>query len=148
MSGAPRVVVLFGGGGAKAACHAGAWRALVEAGLSPTRIYGTSMGAVVAAAFASGLSPDEVLARMSVIRRADVARPRILAFVAGLFADSILQPGPLRHTIERLLPARRFSELRIPLTVTAADADSGALALFGAGGDESVRFYFGFDEAF
>ena len=138
MNGASRVVVLFGGGGAKAACHAGAWRALVEEWLTPAQIYGTSMGAVVGAALACGLSPEEVQARMSAIRRADVARPRLLALVAGFYADSILKPGPLRHTIERFVPARSFSELRIPLTVTAVDADSGALVTFGIGGDESV----------
>ncbi|HXV86121.1 MAG TPA: patatin-like phospholipase family protein, partial [Gemmatimonadales bacterium] len=49
--------------------------------------------------------------------------------------------GPLRHTIERLVPARSFDELRSPLTVTATDAQSGELVLFGAGGRSDVPLH-------
>src|SRR5690349_12437473 len=53
-----RVVAVFGGGGAKSLAHAGAWKALLEAGLRPSYIVGTSMGAVVGAAFAAGSTYD------------------------------------------------------------------------------------------
>ena len=38
-----RVVAVFGGGGAKSLAHAGAWKALLEAGARPSHIVGTSM---------------------------------------------------------------------------------------------------------
>ena len=57
----------------------------------------------------------------------------LLAPVAGLHLPSLLKPGPLRQAIEDLVPARRFSDLGVPLTVTAVDLDSGELVLFGAG---------------
>ena len=47
-----RVVAALSGGGAKAAAHVGAMRALGEAGLAPAQYVGTSMGAVIGAAFA------------------------------------------------------------------------------------------------
>ena len=126
-----RVIAVFGGGGAKASAQIGAQRALVEAGLAPVEYVGTSLGAVVAAAFAAGLDADTVMERVGGIRREDVAVNRPLLALRALFLDSLLKPGPLRETFERLIPARRFDELPLPLTVTAVDADSGELVLFG-----------------
>jgi NTE family protein len=125
------VVLIFGGGGAKAAAHVGVWRAVLEAGLHPVAYIGTSMGAVIAAAFAAGLTAGEVAARLAAVRGDDVARPRPGAAAEGLAAPSLFESGPLRGVIEQIVPARTFGELAIPLTVTAVDLDSGELLLFG-----------------
>ena len=129
-----RIVLVLGGGGVKAAAHAGAWRALAETGLTPGHLFGTSMGAVIAACFAAGLDYGAVRARMVAIRREDVARGRRMVAVRGLTVPSLFYLEPLRAAIEQLVPARAFSELSVPLSVTAVDLDSGALTLFGAGG--------------
>ncbi|MEO8200855.1 MAG: patatin-like phospholipase family protein [Gemmatimonadota bacterium] len=130
------LVAVFGGGGVKAAAHAGAWRALTEAKLAPSHYCGTSMGAVVAACFSAGLSFEDVRRRMTGLKRENVARRRSLLAVRGLTAPSVFYLEPLRHVIEQLVPVRSFAELSVPLTVTAVDIESGALALFGAGGTE------------
>jgi NTE family protein len=127
----PAALVLSGGG-AKTAAHLGACRALREAGFEPAWYVATSMGAVVAAGLASGLGNDELLERMAEVGPRGVVRDP-LAPVAGLFLRSLLKPGPLRAAIEALVPARRFSDLSVPLTVTAVDLDTGELVLFGAG---------------
>jgi NTE family protein len=132
-----RVVCVMSGGGARAAAHVGAMRSLQEWGLGPRHYVGTSMGAVVAAAFASGLSYDEVLKRMMLVTRSDVARPSP-GLLLGPLARSFLRAEPLKDTIRSLVPARRFSELRTPLTVTAVDNRNGQLVLFGEGGLEGV----------
>ena len=128
--------VVLSGGGAKTAAHLGACRALKEAGFEPAWYVGTSMGAVVAAGLASGVGNDELLERMAEVGPKGVVRAP-LAPVAGLFLRSLLKPGPLRAAIETLVPARRFSDLTVPLTVTAVDLDSGALVLFGSGAQEA-----------
>jgi NTE family protein len=128
--------LVFGGGGVKAAAHVGAWRAVAEAGLTATGYVGTSMGAVFAAAFAAGLTPQDVASRMTGIRGEDVARPRLAAPNEGLAAPSLFDIEPLRGVIEQIVPARTFADLAIPLTVTAVDLDSGELVLFGTGGQE------------
>ncbi|HEU5260620.1 MAG TPA: patatin-like phospholipase family protein [Gemmatimonadales bacterium] len=133
-----RVVAVFGGGGAKSLACVGAWRAMVEAGMTPVQLVGTSMGAVVAAAFASGATYDEVVIAGRTLSRRDVAPFDPLAFVKGLFATHVLKPDGPRRVIERLVPATRFDELRIPLTITSTDLDSGELVLFGAGGRSDV----------
>jgi NTE family protein len=131
-----RVVAVLSGGGVKAIAHLGALRALAEAGIHPTRYIGTSMGAAVAAALAAGLTPDELEARLMTIRRRDVARISPVALAKGLYATAILRPEPLRETLEQVVPARRFADLVHPLTVTAADLNTGDLVQFGAGGED------------
>lgn len=128
-------VVVLSGGGAKAAAHAGAVRALDEAGIAPSRFIATSMGAVVAAGLAAGLPPAEIVRRLATAGPASIRRRRFL-LARGLGAPSLLQPKPLREAIAALLPARRFSELRVPLTCTAVDIDSGERLVFGHGGDD------------
>ncbi len=127
-----RVVLVLGGGGVKAAAHVGAWRAIAEAGLVPSRYCGTSMGSVIGAAFAAGLTPAEIGVRMAAVEATDVARPR--AEAQGLSEPSLFYLEPLRAMIERLVPARRFAELRTPLTVTTVHLESGQLVLFGQDG--------------
>ena len=128
--------VVLSGGGAKTAAHLGACRALKEAGFEPAWYVATSMGAVIAAGLASGVGNDELLERMAEIGPKGVVRAP-LAPVAGLYLRSLLKPEPLRAAIEKLVPARRFSDLTVPLTVTAVDLDSGALVLFGSGAQEA-----------
>ncbi len=126
-----RVVAVFSGGGAKALAHAGAWRALLEAGITPIHIVATSMGAVVGAAFAAGATFEQLTTTLQGITRKDVAALDPLNLLKGVYAKSLLKPEPLRRTIARLVPAERFEQLRIPLTVTATDLDSGEAVLFG-----------------
>jgi NTE family protein len=127
------VTVVLSGGGAKAAAHIGAVRALSEAGLTPIRFVATSMGAVIAAGLAGGTTGDELLARLTEVGSRGISREP-LALFRGLFARSLLRPEPLRRAIGLLMPASRFADLRIPLTVAVTDLDSGELLLFGAGG--------------
>jgi len=129
-----RITAVFSGGGAKAAAQIGALRALVEAGLRPTRYVGTSMGGVIAAGAASGASADELSRRFRAVKVSEVARPRAFAPVAGLWYASLLRPEPIRRTLGRLVPQRRFDELEAPLTLTAVDLDSRELVTMGAGG--------------
>ena len=128
-----RVVAVFSGGGAKSLAHAGAWKALTEAGLTPSHLVGTSMGAVIAAACASGATYDEIVIAARSLSQRDVARVDLLALAQGAFASHLLQPAGLRRVIERFVPATRFDQLRIPLTITTTDLDSGDLVLFGGG---------------
>ena len=137
-----RVVAVFGGGGAKSLAHAGAWKALLEVGaqhaapLQVVHIVGTSMGAVMGAAFAAGSSYDRLVGIALSLHRNDFAALDAWALAKGVFARSTLKPEPLKRTIARLVPATRFADMQIPFTVTTTDLDSGELVLFGALGQD------------
>ena len=135
-----RVVAVFSGGGAKALAHAGAFRALQQANLEPDHIVATSMGAVIGASLAAGVPFEEVRRRSLTLRRKDVAPFSLLAMLT-IVARSLFPAAALRRTIERLVPAKRFEHLKLPLTVTATDLDSGALVLFKGGMDLHDALY-------
>ncbi len=131
------VTVVLSGGGAKTAAHLGAYRALLEGGLVARRFVATSMGAVIAAGLAGGAREDELLERLTEVGSRGIVRDP-LAAVSGLFARSLLRPAPLRRAIESLVPARRFADLAVPLTVSVVDLDTGELLLFGEGGEDGA----------
>jgi len=133
----PRVAVVLGGGGAKTAAHLGAARALAEAGIAPVRWIGTSMGAVMAVALASGDTPDAILDRMVRLRRPDVLVPDRIGLLRGIWSRHVLKAGPLRATIASVVAARRFADLRAPCTVTAVDVVTGDETAFGTDGADA-----------
>src|SRR2546426_11129174 len=124
-----RVVAVFSGGGAKCLAHVGAFQAMQQAGLTPGAIVATSLGAVIGAALAAGATPDEVAVAARSLSRKDVAPLAAASLLKGVFASHILKAEGLRRTVARFLAATRFSDLKVPLTVTAADLDSGELGL-------------------
>jgi len=126
-----KIVAVFSGGGAKCLAHVGAWRALVEAGHELVHIVATSFGAVVGAAIAAGVPYEELVAGLRGVSRNDVAPLDYLSVLKGIFADHVIKPDGLRRLLPRLVPAQRFGELRLPLTVTTTDVDSGELVVFG-----------------
>ncbi len=130
-------MVVLGGGGAKTAAHLGAARALAEGGITPIRWIGTSMGAVMAVALASGDAPESILERMLRLRRADVLVADRIGLLRGIWSRHVLKAGPLRATIASVVAARRFADLPAPCTVTAVDVASGAETAFGTGGREA-----------
>ncbi|HRX50548.1 MAG TPA: patatin-like phospholipase family protein [Candidatus Krumholzibacteria bacterium] len=113
-----KVGLVLGGGGARGLAAIGIVEVLHEAGLRPTRLAGTSMGAMVGAFLAAGYAPKEIrelAASLSWIKVIDVS------VRAGLIrGDKFLA------WLREYLPAT-FAELEIPLTCTATDIDSGEL---------------------
>jgi NTE family protein len=112
-----RFTLALGGGGARGWAHIGVARALEEAGLRPSRIVGTSMGALIGAGLAAGYDSariEEFARRTSVYR--SVGKP-------GRFA--LFDPAPLLVRLGRELGDPRIEDLPIPLAVTAYDLVSG-----------------------
>lgn len=68
------VGVVLSGGGARGYAHAGAVRAIIEAGIPVDSICGTSIGALVAAGYASSMPPAEVIDRL----RANATRKALI----------------------------------------------------------------------
>jgi len=135
-----RVVAALSGGGAKGAAHIGALKAMEEQGYAPAHYVGTSMGAIIGAMFASGMTYEAAVQRITTISRGDVARLAAGALL-GPLGRSILKEQPLRETIAQLVPAERFDDLAVPLTVTAVDVETSELVLFGAGGKPDVPLH-------
>ena len=110
------------GGGARGLAHIGVLRALENTNIRPDYLAGTSMGGVIAAGYAAGLSPDDleqIAQEFATLRKlwglADPTLPR-----RGLF-----QGERLLAFFERCIQGCTFADLNIPLTLVAVDLNSG-----------------------
>jgi NTE family protein len=137
---AKTVALALGGGGARSLAQVPILEALDELGVQPVAIAGSSFGAVVAAAFASGMS-GKAMRRTAIALAHDRAGTwsRLYAARAAGWAEWLAAPlgNPLLIDAEKFcdafLPADvpdDFSALRIPLTVVATDLHArGEVAL-------------------
>lgn len=126
----PELVLVLGSGGARGLSHIPVLEALDELGLKPALIAGSSMGAIVGAAYAAGLSGRELREHVEATFR-DRARviARLLEARIGKFADLVRSLGnPVLLDGERLLDLfwpqavpDRFEELAIPFLSVATD---------------------------
>jgi len=140
--GSPSFAVAFGGGGARGLAHIHAVEALDEMGIRPVAIAGSSIGAIIGAGMAAGMSGRDIhdYAR-SVLGSGREVAARMWRARGGALAD--LVQGGLRlaqFDIERILGAflpdvvpQRFEELGIPLKVTATDYFGHEQIVFTAG---------------
>lgn len=130
-TGNPSIGLALGGGGARGLAHVVMLEAFDEMGLKPKVIAGTSIGAIIGAAYASGLPAREIKAQMQEVlaRRFDLlrdlfsARARTLPRTSRIFSplNAVLSPEALLEIIYPDRVARSFEDLKIPLKVVATD---------------------------
>jgi NTE family protein len=126
------VALALGGGGARGLAHIAVFETLDEMGIRPTAIAGTSIGALLGAAYASGMSGKEIRKHVVALAndRGGLFR-KLLAARAGGSLGSIIASGFRSATLidaekfcAQFLPSdvpNDFDELSIPLTVIASD---------------------------
>jgi NTE family protein len=136
-----RVAVVLGGGGLKGFAHIGVLRALEERGIRPTLYAGTSIGALLAAAYASGLGTDEMARRALALQRRDLFRLNHVGVLLGrMRAASIYLAEPLRSLSESVVPYDlRFDQLDTPVLVNTVDVERGTQVVWGSPGLCDVR---------
>ncbi|HEX5579356.1 MAG TPA: patatin-like phospholipase family protein [Candidatus Limnocylindria bacterium] len=116
----------LGGGGGRGWAHLGVARALDEAGLRPSLIVGTSMGAIVGAALAAGMQPDQ-------IQRFAERGPSIYRMVGKRARFALFDPTPILLRIDAALGSPRIEDLPHRLAITAYDLVSGRPTAITAG---------------
>ncbi len=133
------VWLVLGGGGLKGMTHIGAYRALEEHGVRPAGIVGTSIGALVGAAIAGGMSAAEMTDIALGLKRKDIARlNRGAVWINGIRELSVLRGDVLRDYFAEVLLDGDWGALRIPLLVNAVDLADGSLQWFGPGDRDDV----------
>jgi NTE family protein len=123
-----RLGLALGGGFARGISHVGVLRAFERARIPIHCIAGVSAGAIVASAFASGSTSEEIEKIAVRMRFSDIARWRFSR--RGLVGSD-----PMRDFLGRLLKVLTFENMRIPLAVIASDLTAGAPAVFRDKGD-------------
>lgn len=129
-----RTILVLGGGGVKGMTHAGAWRALQEAGVEVSEIVGTSIGALVAGCIAGGQTYPELEAAALALKKPDIVLlNRWAVLFNGIRQQSIFQREPLLQYIQSVLPVSTFDELKMPVSINAVDMESGDMHWFSQG---------------
>jgi NTE family protein len=127
----PRIGLALGGGFARGIAHAGVLRVFERHGIPLHCITGVSAGSIVAAAYASGVTPDEIGRAGSSLRFRDVAR-------WSLCRTGFMATERMAGFLRLLLKTHRFEEMRIPLGVVATDLCTGEAVSFRDVGDVFV----------
>ena len=127
--------LVLGGGGLKGLAHIGVLQALEEAGLRPSGVVGSSIGSLIAAAWAAGRSIDDMRERALRLRRKDVFQVAHtdMAF-KRMQSPAVYRREPLDHLIHELVGDKTFDELVHPLIVNTVDINSGMQVLWGLPG--------------
>src|SRR5687768_7910165 len=136
---APRIALVLGGGGLKGFAHVGVLRALQERGITPSVYAGTSIGAMVAAAWVGGMTVEEMERRAIALKRRDLFRlDHMGMLMERMRAPSIYLEEPLRTLCEAIVPNERFDELSVPVLVNTVDIERGTQVVWGLPGLSDV----------
>ena len=123
-----RIGLALGGGFARGMAHIGVLRVLEQNDVPIHCVAGVSAGAIVAAAYASGATCDEIGSAGSSMRFTDVAR-----WTLGRMG--IAGSARMERFLQKLLKCYTFEQMRMPLGIIATDVVTGHPAIFRDRGD-------------
>jgi NTE family protein len=154
-----RIGLALGGGGARGLAHIGVLRLLEKEGIPIDLIVGTSMGALVGGAYASGITPDELQKKVDLFLNSTEFRSSAMkSFEAGhakgelgltqkiqthlrnyfyliqaMFKPGILSNEDFQTTINFFIPDIQIEETRILFRAVATDLMAGKQITFSHG---------------
>jgi len=153
----PRIGLVLGGGGARGAAHIGVLEVLRELQVPVDCVAGTSMGALVAGAYAAGMPPATMRSELAKAdwndmfvdnpdysemshRNKNVARQFLAGSESGVSADGVSYQGgvvagqKIKLFFNQLMRAnqgeRNIEELPLRLSVVATDIGTGERVVF------------------
>ncbi len=154
-----RIGLALGGGGARGLAHIGVLMVLERERIPIDLIVGTSIGALVGGAYASGISPDELQKRAdaylnsaefqsSAMKTFETAHAKgesgltekiqtyfrnTFYLIQAMFKPGILPNEDFQTTIDYFVPDIQIEETRIPFRAVATDLVSGKEIIFSKG---------------
>jgi NTE family protein len=115
---AKKIGLALSGGGARGFAHIGAISALLSKDIKIDFIAGTSAGAIVGGAMASGMSLEAIIAMAAAVRWRNMTRP-------SLSPLGLLSNAPMGKFLGSHLVAKRFEDAAIPFAAIACDFETG-----------------------
>jgi len=137
----PRIGVALGGGAARGLTHIPFIEAMDEMGLKPSVIAGSSIGALIGAGWANGMTGKELREHsMRVLGTMRIIAARLwgaqIRNLGGLLQNGLNMQLDGHRVVDAFLPdafAQDFAELQIPFYVVATDFQSWHQAVFNQG---------------
>jgi NTE family protein len=123
-----RIGLALSGGAARGIAHVGVLRVLDEHDIPIDYIAGTSAGALVGGALASGMSLDEIEEIGRSLRWRDMGRTTLSRL-------GVQSNARMEDYIRARFPVTRFEELKIPFAAVATDLRAGSAVILSGEGD-------------
>jgi NTE family protein len=127
--------LVLGGGGIRGLAHVGVLAALEEHHLRPVEVIGSSVGAMIGAAWCAGVSTEELRQIALQVQREDLFR---IAHgdmaLQRLKSPAIYRKDPLVDFVRGLLGDITFDELDPALLVNTVEINTGAQVFWGSPG--------------
>lgn len=111
-----KIGLAFGGGGARGFSHIGVIKAFEQFGLEFDYIAGTSVGSLVGAAYASGMTSDQLYKIAKNLRTRDIRTNKV--FFMPSKTDGI------EKLVEEVIGVSKIEDLKIPYSAVAVDIKS------------------------
>jgi NTE family protein len=123
-----KVGLALSGGAARGFAHLGVLKVLAEHKIPIDLIAGTSAGSIVGAAFACGLSVDEII---------EIGKKMSWFKVSGFpySAKGLLSNAPMGALLRKSLPYKNFEDLPIPFAAVACALETGEEVVMKGKGD-------------
>jgi len=112
------IVLALSGGGARGAFHLGVLQYLDENNIKVKAICATSIGSIVGASYASGVSPKK---QLELLKQKSTKK----VFSFSWFRESLFNIDLKSKAIDSLINKEKLEQLDIPLYLTAVDLESG-----------------------
>ncbi|MCK5529352.1 MAG: patatin-like phospholipase family protein [Kiritimatiellae bacterium] len=138
-----KIGLALGGGGAKGLAHIPMFTVLDELKVTPHRVTGTSIGAIMGALYCSGLSGNEIkdiVKKMILPKKTSLKKifdKDALKWIDFIDLDfkgkGILKGDNFINFLHEHLGVSTFEELKIPLSVVAADFWTGEQVILNSG---------------
>jgi NTE family protein len=132
--------IALGGGGLRGFAHIGVLQVLEDNQIPISYLSGTSAGALVAALYASGLSPYQMEALARELEPSDyldynisgLIKYILSCYLPGLDApvQGIIKGDKIQQLVEQWTRGKSLKECSLPLTIIACDIDSGREIIF------------------
>jgi NTE family protein len=136
---AHKIALVLGGGGLKGFAHIGVFRALQELGIEPAVVAGTSIGALIGAAYARGMPLSEMADRARALKRRDLFRlNRMGMLLERQHSPAIYLDEPLRNVVQSVVGPKRFDQMKKTLLVNTVDIERGTQVVWGLPGLRDV----------
>lgn len=119
----PKLGLALGGGGARGLAHIGILKVLSREGIKIDSIVGTSMGGLIGALFAAGLSPDEI-EEIAVKRSASREMLRLVDLKLSM--RGLVKGGRISKFLAEVIgPELTFEDLHLPVAMVSVDVNTG-----------------------
>ncbi len=134
MPGRKRIGIALAGGVGYCMAHIGVLKVIEEENITIDYVAGTSGGALIGCLYASGIKAERLEQIAKEVSWAKLMAPTLVIKNRGLVSSE-----PIERLVDELIgKGRRFSELKLPLSVVTVDLISGEEVVFPQNADDLI----------